>query len=110
VVCVVGEGSAQYAIQAFWTAAGYNVPVTYLVLRNDEYAILKWFGQMESVSGAPGLDLPALDCAALAEAYGVEANRSEGPEELTETLREAIDAGIDGLTCDWPDWTLTPTR
>lgn len=27
-----------------------------------------------------------------------------------ETLRDAIDAGIDGLTCNWPDWTLTPTR
>ena len=43
VVCVVGEGSAQYAITAFWSAAAYDVPVTFLVLRNSEYAILKWF-------------------------------------------------------------------
>ena len=61
VVCVLGEGSAQYAIQAFWTAAAYDVPVTFLVLRNDEYAILKWFAEIEQVTGAPGLDLPALD-------------------------------------------------
>ena len=61
VVCVLGEGSAQYAIQAFWTAAAYEVPVTVLVLRNDEYAILKWFGMLEDIEGAPGLDLPALD-------------------------------------------------
>ncbi|HEY3082092.1 MAG TPA: glycerophosphodiester phosphodiesterase family protein [Chloroflexota bacterium] len=27
-----------------------------------------------------------------------------------EVLRDAVDAGIDGLTCNWPDWTLTPTR
>ena len=47
-------------------AAAYNVPVTFLVLRNDEYAILKWFGMLEDVSGAPGLDLPALDCVAVA--------------------------------------------
>ena len=33
VVCVVGEGSAQYAITAFWTAAAYRVPVTFLVLQ-----------------------------------------------------------------------------
>ena len=63
-VCVVGEGSAQYAITAFWTAAAYNVPVTFLVLRNEEYAILKWFAELESVAGAPGLDLPALESAA----------------------------------------------
>ena len=92
VVCVVGEGSAQYAIQAFWSAAAYKTPVTYLVLRNDEYAILKWFGEMEQVTGAPGLDLPALDCAALAQAYGVQSTRASEPEELTDALAKAIGA------------------
>ena len=48
-------------------AAAYDVPVTFLVLRNDEYAILKWFGMLEDIDGAPGLDLPALDCAARGE-------------------------------------------
>ena len=43
VVCVLGEGSAQYAITAFWTAAAYSMPVKFLVLRNNEYSILKWF-------------------------------------------------------------------
>jgi benzoylformate decarboxylase len=90
VVCVVGEGSAQYAIQGLWTAAAYRVPLTFLVLRNDEYAILKWFAELESVTGAPGLDLPALDCAALAEAYGVAARRVSEREELRDGLREAI--------------------
>ena len=73
VVCVLGEGSAQYAIQGFWTAAAYGVPVTFLVLRNEEYAILKWFASLEAVTGAPGLDLPALDVAAVAAGYGVRA-------------------------------------
>lgn len=90
VVCVLGEGSAQYAIQSLWTAAAYRVPVTYLVLRNDEYAILKWFATVENVSGAPGLDLPALDCVALAGAYGVEAHRAEGVEHLSHLLAQAI--------------------
>ena len=58
VVCVLGEGSVQYAVTGFWSAAAYDVPVTFLVLRNSEYAILKWFGSIEQVSGAPGLDLP----------------------------------------------------
>jgi benzoylformate decarboxylase len=90
VVCVLGEGSAQYAIQAFWTAAAYQVPVTFLVLRNEEYAILKWFGELESVTGAPGLDLPKLDTAALAAAYGVEVAHAGGREELRERLSAAL--------------------
>ena len=49
VVCVLGEGSAQYAITAFWSAVAYDVPVTFLVLRNEEYAILKWFAEVEQV-------------------------------------------------------------
>ncbi len=92
VVCVVGEGSAQYAITGLWTAAAYKVPVTFLVLRNEEYAILKWFAQLESVEGAPGLDLPALDCVAVASAYGVEARSVAGADELREALREDIAA------------------
>jgi benzoylformate decarboxylase len=92
VVCVIGEGSVQYSVQAFWTAAAYDVPVTFFVLRNDEYAILKWFASMESVTGAPGLDLPALESAAIAEGYGVEASRATEPEQLAESLREAIAA------------------
>jgi benzoylformate decarboxylase len=90
VVCVVGEGSAQYAITAFWSAAAYEVPLTILVLRNTEYAILKWFAMAEEVTGAPGLDLPALDTAAVATGYGVSAAKAESADELREELGRAI--------------------
>jgi benzoylformate decarboxylase len=91
VVCVLGEGSAQYGITALWTAAAYRVPVTFLVLRNDEYAILKWFAELEQIgSGVPGLDLPGLDVAAVAEAYGVPSQQVDTREELSEALRAAI--------------------
>ena len=73
VVCVLGEGSAQYAITGLWTAAAYGVPVTFLVLRNEEYAILKWFAGLEEVQGAPGLDLPAVNTSEVAKGYGVDA-------------------------------------
>jgi benzoylformate decarboxylase len=90
VVCVIGEGSAQYSIQALWTAAAYRVPVTFLVLRNDEYAILKWFGLLEDIVGAPGLDLPSIDCAAIARGYGVAASVADGAEELGQALSTAL--------------------
>ena len=93
VICVIGEGSVQYAVTAFWTAAAYDVPVTFCVLRNSEYAILKWFSEIEGVAGAPGLDLPALDTAAIATGYGVESNRVSTADELREALGAAIGSG-----------------
>jgi len=90
VVCVLGEGSAQYGITAMWTAAAYRVPVTFLVLRNEEYMILKWFAELEGVEGAPGLNLEGLDVATVAEAYGVPAQEVYAREELAEALRAAI--------------------
>ncbi len=92
VVCVVGEGSVQYAVTAFWSAVAYDAPVTFLVLRNTEYAILKWFASIEGVEGAPGLDLPALDTAAIASAYGVNSTSVSGADELGEALATAIAA------------------
>jgi benzoylformate decarboxylase len=92
VVCVLGEGSAQYGITALWTAVAYKVPVTFLVLRNDEYMILKWFAAFEQVDGVPGLELPGLDTAAVAAAYGMPARDVSGREELAGALREAIAA------------------
>jgi benzoylformate decarboxylase len=92
VVCVLGEGSAQYGITALWTAVAYKAPVTFLVLRNDEYGILKWFATLEQVAGAPGLELPALDTAAVARGYGVPSVDANSREELTVALGEAIAA------------------
>ncbi len=90
VVCVLGEGSAQYAISGFWSAVAHEAPVTFLVLRNSEYAILKWFAEVESVQGAPGLDLPALDVAAVAAGYGVSTRVASGRDEVRDALATAL--------------------
>ncbi len=90
VVCVLGEGSAQYAISAFWSAVAYKAPVTFLVLQNQEYGILKWFAEAEGVSGAPGLDLPKLDVASVAEGYGIKAYRSADRDGVRDALSAAI--------------------
>ncbi|MET0823360.1 MAG: benzoylformate decarboxylase [Solirubrobacterales bacterium] len=92
VVAVIGEGSVQYAVTAFWSAVAYDVPVTFLILRNSEYAILKWFSSIEGVEGAPGLDLPGLDSAAIASAYGLTSTRVSSADELEAALGRALDA------------------
>ena len=66
------------------------MPVTFLVLRNEEYMILKWFAELERAAGAPGLDLKGLDVGSVAEAYGVPSREVSDAEELAEALREAI--------------------
>jgi benzoylformate decarboxylase len=90
VVCVLGEGSAQYAITAFWSAVAYDVPVTFLVLRNEEYAILKWFAEVEQITGAPGLDLPKLDVAAVAAGYGVSTATATDRDGVAGALAAAL--------------------
>jgi benzoylformate decarboxylase len=90
VVCVLGEGSAQYAITAFWSAVAYDVPVTFLVLQNQEYGILKWFAEAEGVTGAPGLDLPKLDVASVAEGYGIKAHRAADRDGAAGALASAL--------------------
>jgi benzoylformate decarboxylase len=90
VICVLGEGSAQYAITGFWTAVAYQLPITFLVMRNEEYGILKWFAGLESVTGAPGLDLPKLETGAVAAAYGVVSERVSDLDELRAALERAI--------------------
>lgn len=48
---------------------------------------------LESVFGAPGLELAGLDTAAIARGYGMEAGGAGTSGELAEALREAIAAG-----------------
>ncbi len=92
VVAILGEGSAQYGITALWTAVAYKLPVTFLVLRNAEYMILKWFAMLEQVEGAPGLELPGLDVAAVARGYGMPAQEVSSANELRAVLGQEIAA------------------
>ena len=97
VIGVIGDGSAQYAIAALWSAVAHEVPLTVLVLRNDEYAILKWFAEFEGEMGAPGLDVAGLDSVAIAAGYGMRARRAEGAGELRAALSDAISSGAPEL-------------
>jgi benzoylformate decarboxylase len=71
--------------------------VTFLVLRNEEYGILKWFADIEQVTGAPGLDLPALETAEVARAYGVSSRRVKERDALRKALTWALDSNKPAL-------------
>ncbi|MFI9387216.1 benzoylformate decarboxylase [Kutzneria sp. NPDC052558] len=95
VLAVTGDGSAQYGVQALYTAASLRLPLTILLLANGEYGILKGFGEYLAMGGVPGLDLDYLDYEKLAAGYGIPAVRTGRPDELAVAFQKAF-AASDG--------------
>jgi benzoylformate decarboxylase len=92
VIGLIGDGSSQYSVQAFWTAAQHKLPIVYVIMRNDEYSILKSFAVLEETPGVPGLDLPGLDIAALARGWGCRAVDVQTSDALEQELKTALSA------------------
>ncbi len=90
VLVVLGDGAANYSIQALYTAAQHQLPVVFLVLCNQEYGILKAFADQQHTPGVPGLDLPGLDFVALATGYGCAAFRVATSDALAQALQDAL--------------------
>lgn len=94
-VCVVGDGSALYSVQALWSAARYAAPVTYLLLDNGGYAAVRALGRRIGVEPVPGTDIGGIGFASLAESFGCPAARAEHPDELPAALDHALGRGDD---------------
>ena len=90
VVAIVGDGSANYVIQALWTAAQHRTNIFFIIVANGAYNILKSFQQQLGTPGVPGLDIPALDFTHLSAGYGVAAQRVADPAVLDEALRRGM--------------------
>lgn len=100
VVVAVGDGSAMYGIQALWTAAQQQLPVTYVVIDNGGYRILRERllarGRTRNFVGME-IAQPALDFVAMAQGLGVAATRIEDPARLRDALQVAIASGRPSL-------------
>ncbi|WP_321816582.1 MULTISPECIES: benzoylformate decarboxylase [unclassified Paraburkholderia] len=90
VIGIIGDGSANYGIQGLWTAAQYNIPAIFIIMKNGTYGALRWFAGVLQAENVPGLDVPDLDFCALARGYGVEAVNANSSESLTTALRQAL--------------------
>jgi benzoylformate decarboxylase len=73
VIVIIGDGSFQYSLQSIWSAVQLHLPMLIVILRNEEYAILKSFAVLEQTPGVPGLDIPGLDFVSIAKGYGCDA-------------------------------------
>ena len=92
VVGLIGDGSFQYSVQAIWTAAQHRLPIVYVVMRNQEYSILKSFAVLEETPGVPGLDLPGLDIAGIARGFGCRAVDVGTTADLQREFKAALAA------------------
>lgn len=100
VLAVSGDGSSMYSIAELATAKQHNVPVTWLIVDDGGYGILREY--MEGAFGkATHTELARPDFVALAESFGVPARRV-APEDVKAALAE-------GFAADGPNVVVVET-
>ncbi|WP_406000773.1 thiamine pyrophosphate-binding protein [Streptomyces sp. NBC_00829] len=88
VLAVSGDGGAMYSIAELATARQYDLPVTWLIVDDGGYGILREYMQ-DTFGEATATELSRPDFVALAESFGVPAVRAT-PESLTEDLAKSL--------------------
>ncbi|HEY6579370.1 MAG TPA: acetolactate synthase large subunit [Rhizomicrobium sp.] len=103
VLCLEGDGSLMYTLQALWTAARESLAITTVVFANRSYAILKH--ELAALGANPGpralgaLDIgrPDIDFVALSKSLGVPATRVATLDEFATALRRGFASGEPNL-------------
>ena len=90
-LAVVGDGGFLYGIQELATARQYGLDAVVLVIDDGGYGILREY-QRASFGETTAVDLVEPDYVAMAETFGVPAERTT-PEELGEALERAFARG-----------------
>ncbi|WP_149181800.1 thiamine pyrophosphate-binding protein [Streptomyces sp. TRM49041] len=88
VLAVSGDGGALYSIAELATARQHDLPVTWLIVDDGGYGILREY-MTDTFGQATGTELTRPDYVALAESFGVPAVRTT-PEALGADLAEAL--------------------
>lgn len=96
-ICLVGDGSAMYTIQALWTQAREQLAVTTVVFANNTYNILKAEYSNMGAGEKPGeralmmidIDRPTIDWIAMGKSMGVPGVQVETAEAFTKALLDA---------------------
>ncbi|MFF0202289.1 thiamine pyrophosphate-binding protein [Streptomyces sp. NPDC005017] len=90
VLAVSGDGGALYSIAELATAKQHELPVTWLIVDDGGYGILREY-MTDSFGEATGTELSRPDFVALAESFGVPGVRTT-PETLEADLSKALTA------------------
>ncbi|MEU1179381.1 thiamine pyrophosphate-binding protein [Streptomyces sp. NPDC005820] len=90
VLAVSGDGGALYSIAELATAKQYDLPVTWLVVDDGGYGILREY-MTDAFGATTATELTRPDYVALAESFGVPALLTS-PETLEQDLAKALSA------------------
>lgn len=100
VLAVSGDGSAMYSISELATAKQHNVPVTWLIVDDGGYGILREY-MVGAFGKATATELARPDFVKLAESFGVPAVRV-APEDVGAALKA-------GFAADGPNVVVVET-
>jgi benzoylformate decarboxylase len=93
VVCYSGDGSSMYSIQSLWTAANHKLPLTFVIVNNGGYRIIKQrllaFHGDDNYVGMDFID-PPVDFTVVAKSLGLEAEKVTDPGQLQAVLSSAF--------------------
>jgi benzoylformate decarboxylase len=104
VVALLGDGSSLYSPQALWTAAKLRTPVTFVIMNNAEYNILKRYSaaqgyRADGANSMPGMEIndPLIDFRALATTFGIRWRHASRADEIRSQVSEAISSSEPNL-------------
>lgn len=100
VLAVSGDGSSMYSIAELATAKQHNVPVTWLIVDDGGYGILREY-MVDAFGKATATELARPDFVKLAESFAVPATRV-APEDVGDALRA-------GFAADGPNVVVVET-
>jgi benzoylformate decarboxylase len=105
VVSLAGDGAALYSPQALWTAASEQLPVTFVIMNNREYNILKNFMRSRKDYAAArtnrfiAMDIvdPPIDFQSLARSMGIPAQCIAKAGDIAQAVEAGIASGKPNL-------------
>jgi len=90
VVCIIGDGSIMYSIQALWTAAKFEVPLTVLVLNNQGYGAVEQLARRFDNPDMPGMHVTGLDIPSISQGMGVPSRTVHSVADLEAALAGSL--------------------
>lgn len=102
ILCLSGDGSSMYSIQALWTAAHHDLPIVFVILANREYRVLKhnidaYRARFDVKSNKPYMHMdlagPALGFVDLAKGMGVAGTHVVKADDIKAAVAAAFRSG-----------------
>jgi acetolactate synthase-1/2/3 large subunit len=104
-VVLTGDGALAYAVGEFATVIEQRLPITVIVLNNRSLGWIRWYRRITFGTGWEDEDFADVDYAAVARAYGWDAQRVDDPALLGAALARAAARGgpslLDVITETW---------